>query len=276
MPDVIAQSGARLVEVGTTNRTRLRRLRARARAGHGRDPARAPVELPHASASSRRSRSRSCASSGVPVIDDVGSGVAGRRACASCADEPPVRRSVRGRRGARLLLRRQAARRAAGRPDGRHADGDRPLPRASARAGAADRQALARRARGDAAALPRPGARRGARSRCCAMLDARTSRAAARAPSGCAAAIGAPAPRSCAARPRRSAAARCRCSSCPARWCAVDPAALGADELARSAARRRPAGDRAAIADGRLLLDPRTLDRRRGRGRRGGVGAALR
>ena len=44
-----------------------------------------------------------------------------RRDLAALADEPPVRRSVRGRRGARLLLRRQAARRPAGRPARRHA-----------------------------------------------------------------------------------------------------------------------------------------------------------
>ena len=35
---------------------------------------------------------------GVPVIDDVGSGVARRASCAELADEPPVRRSRRGRR----------------------------------------------------------------------------------------------------------------------------------------------------------------------------------
>ena len=57
--------GARIVEVGTTNRTRLADYDAALAAGreHGRDPARPPVELPHASASSSRSRSRRSASS---------------------------------------------------------------------------------------------------------------------------------------------------------------------------------------------------------------------
>jgi len=88
VPDVIAQAGARLVEVGTTNRTRLadyeRALSADTGAvlrvhqsnfrqlGFVEDvPIEALCEL------------------GVPVIDDVGSG-----ALTELHDEPPVRRSV--------------------------------------------------------------------------------------------------------------------------------------------------------------------------------------
>jgi L-seryl-tRNA(Ser) seleniumtransferase len=88
VPDVIAQAGARLVEVGTTNRTRIadyeRALSADTGAvlrvhqsnfrqlGFVEDvPIEALCEL------------------GVPVIDDVGSG-----ALSELHDEPPVRRSV--------------------------------------------------------------------------------------------------------------------------------------------------------------------------------------
>ena len=92
IPDVVAQSGATLVEVGTTNRTR------------GEDYARAIGPATGALMRAHQSNFRTvgfveeveieelCAL-GVPVIDDVGSGaLAG--AVPELADEPPVRRSV--------------------------------------------------------------------------------------------------------------------------------------------------------------------------------------
>ena len=65
-------------------------------------------------------------------------------------------------------------------------------------------------------------------------------------------------PRSSSRPPRGSAAARCRCSSCPGPAVAVELAGVGPDELAaRLRAADPPVVGR--IEDGRLLLDPRTL-----------------
>jgi L-seryl-tRNA(Ser) seleniumtransferase len=94
VPDVIAQAGARLIEVGTTNRTR-----------------RADYEQALAAAGDRVAILRAHPSNfrqlgfvqeveieelcelGVPVIDDVGSGVLAEDLTV-LADEPPVRRST--------------------------------------------------------------------------------------------------------------------------------------------------------------------------------------
>ena len=156
IPEVIAQAGARLVEVGTTNRTR--------RADYERALGERTGAILRAHPSNFRQLGfvqeveiEELCELGVPVIDDVGSGVlADDLAAARGRAAGPA---LRGRgRGARVLLRRQAARRAAGgaarRPRGR----GRPRAGASAGAGAAARQARAGRAGGDAAALPRPGA----------------------------------------------------------------------------------------------------------------------
>src|SRR4051794_20609534 len=88
VPDVIAQAGARLVEVGTTNRTRL--------ADYERaisDPTGAILRV-HPSNFRQLGFVEEVAIEalcglGVPVIDDVGSGALG-----PLYDEPPVRRSV--------------------------------------------------------------------------------------------------------------------------------------------------------------------------------------
>ena len=187
IPEVAQQSGARLVEVGTTNRTRIADYARGARAADRRRAARAPVELPHARLRGGGRRSRSCArwqpEHGVPVIDDVGSGVLAD-GIPELADEPR-RAALRGRRRrARVLLGRQAARRAAGGAPVRHGGGGGRVPRASARARAADRQALARGAGGHASPLPRPRPRRRGRSRCCGC-SARSSPSCRLAPSAC-------------------------------------------------------------------------------------------
>jgi L-seryl-tRNA(Ser) seleniumtransferase len=97
IPEVIAQSGARLVEIGTTNRTRLADYeRALAAAG----------EQVGAILRVHQSNFRSVGfiedvsiealcQLGAPVIDDVGSGVlADAAAIPVLADEPPLKRSV--------------------------------------------------------------------------------------------------------------------------------------------------------------------------------------
>jgi len=96
IPEVVEQSGAALVEVGTTNRTRLA------------DYARALAPNTGAVLRAHPSNFRTvgfveeveieplcalAAESGVPVIDDVGSGAVAERV-PELADEPSVRRSV--------------------------------------------------------------------------------------------------------------------------------------------------------------------------------------
>jgi L-seryl-tRNA(Ser) seleniumtransferase len=92
VPDVVAQSGARLVEVGTTNRTRLSDYERAI------GPDSAAAMRAHQSNfrtvgfTEEPSIEELCAL-GVPVIDDVGSGALAERV-PELADEPPVRRSV--------------------------------------------------------------------------------------------------------------------------------------------------------------------------------------
>jgi L-seryl-tRNA(Ser) seleniumtransferase len=92
VPDVVAQAGARMVEVGTTNRTRLSDYVAALNDATG--------AILRAHPSNFRTLGfvesveiEALCGLGVPVIDDVGSGVlAGDPDL--LADEPPVRRSV--------------------------------------------------------------------------------------------------------------------------------------------------------------------------------------
>jgi L-seryl-tRNA(Ser) seleniumtransferase len=99
IPEVVAQAGARLIEVGTTNRTRLDDYRRAIGPDTG--------ALLRAHASNFRTigfveqvEIEPLCSLGVPVIDDVGSGVLADE-LAVLAEEPAVRRSVRA--GAALI-----------------------------------------------------------------------------------------------------------------------------------------------------------------------------
>jgi L-seryl-tRNA(Ser) seleniumtransferase len=93
IPEVVAQSGARLVEVGTTNRTRL----ADYQGAIGPDTG----AILRAHQSNFRTVGfveevpiEDLCGLGVPVVDDVGSGALAE-AMPELADEPPVKRSVR-------------------------------------------------------------------------------------------------------------------------------------------------------------------------------------
>ena len=93
VPDVIAQAGARLLEVGTTNRTRLADYRTALENG-------ADVIL-RVHPSNFRTIGfveevgiEALCSLGVPTIDDLGSGVLATGLDGLLADEPPVRASI--------------------------------------------------------------------------------------------------------------------------------------------------------------------------------------
>ena len=75
-PTCWQSTGARLREVGTTNRTTARRLRRGDRPGHRLRPQGAPVQLPGQRLHRRRSPvGRAGRRSGVPVVVDIGSGL---------------------------------------------------------------------------------------------------------------------------------------------------------------------------------------------------------
>jgi L-seryl-tRNA(Ser) seleniumtransferase len=99
VPDVIAQAGARLVEVGTTNRTRRADYEAALGERTGAILRAHPSNFRQLGFVQEVEIEELC-ELGVPVIDDVGSGVLADE-IERLRDEPPVRRSVRA--GAALV-----------------------------------------------------------------------------------------------------------------------------------------------------------------------------
>jgi len=93
IPEVVAQAGARLVEVGTTNRTRLGDYGA-ALGEHTGAILRAHPSNFRTLGFTEEVEIEALCSLGAPVIDDVGSGVLADE-LEVLADEPAVRRSVR-------------------------------------------------------------------------------------------------------------------------------------------------------------------------------------
>jgi L-seryl-tRNA(Ser) seleniumtransferase len=272
IPDVVAQSGARLVEVGTTNRTRLSDYEraigpdtgALMRAHQSNFRTVGFVEEPAVEA---------LCGLGLPVIDDVGSGALAERV-PELADEPPVRRSVAAGcavvcfSGDKLLGGPQAGL-MAGRADAIERCRTHPLARALRidKLSLAALEATLRIYLDPARALREVPVLR--------MLTATEDELAARAD---------------AMRVRlEDASVECRVLRAPAKVgggalpllelqgpvCAVEPGELGADELAR----RLRAGDPPVIGrtrEGWLLLDPRTLDAAGAEAAVSGVIAALR
>jgi L-seryl-tRNA(Ser) seleniumtransferase len=259
VPDVVVQSGARLVEVGTTNRTR------------GADYARAVGPATGAILKAHPSNFRTVgfteqvtieelcevgAVAGVPVIDDAGSGVLAGRLPA-VADEPAVPRSVAAGcalvcfSGDKLLGGPQA-----GVMVGTRAAVERCRRHPLARAVRPDKLQLA--ALEATLVLYRDPARAARELPVLRMLAATEEELAARAElmrASLGAARGA-------ARVER-ATAKVGGGALPlleleGAVCAVDPAPLGLDELARRLRGHEPAVIGRA-REGALLLDPRTL-----------------
>ena len=256
IPDVVAQSGATLVEVGTTNRTRVE------------DYARAIGPETGALMRAHQSNFRTvgfveeveveelCAL-GLPVIDDVGSGaLAG--GVPELADEPPVRRSVAAGCGVvcfsgdKLLGGPQAGL-MVGTRGAIDACRGHPLARALRidKLSLAALEATLRLYREPAAALREVPVLR--------MLVATDEELAARAESMRAALDAGGVDARVMRAPARVGGGALPLLELEGPVCAVDPAPLSLDELAR----RLRAGDPPVIGrarDGWLILDPRTLD----------------
>ena len=249
IPDILAESGARLVEVGTTNRTYLRDVerawtpdtRAVLRVHSSNYRIVGFTAQPAIDELVRFAHER-----GALVIDDLGSGALADLPL--FADEPSARESLRLGRRPRDLQRRQAAGRARRPASCSARRGHRPPADAPAGARGAHRQAQPGGARRPAAPLPRPAAGGRARADAGAARPSRASATARRAA------------RLCEADRRRRG--RRRRSPAPARG------ALPVAEVASVAVALTPvdgdAGELAARAATRLACGGRLRPRRAG------------
>jgi L-seryl-tRNA(Ser) seleniumtransferase len=253
IPEVLGQAGTRLVEVGTTNRTRLEDYAGAIRAGGDRVGA-----ILRAHPSNFRTLGfveevaiEALCGLGVPVVDDVGSGVLADD-MELLAEEPAVRRSVRA--GAALVA--FSGDKLLGGPQAGVLVGTRPAIEACrahplARAVRIDKLSLA--ALEATLALYRDPTAARAQLPVLAMLDADRAELAERA-ARLAEATGGEVVEATA----RVGGGALPLLELPGLAVAIDPGAAGADALA--AALR--AGDPALVGrvhGGRLLLDPRTL-----------------
>jgi L-seryl-tRNA(Ser) seleniumtransferase len=269
LPEVVAQSGAELVEVGTTNRTRLGDYERALGSNTGAILRAHPSNFRVVGFTEEVTIEDLCAL-GVPVIDDVGSGalVGGLPALSG---EPAVARSVAAGcavvcfSGDKLLGGPQAGV-LVGRSDAIQACRIHPL----ARAVRIDKLSLA--ALAATLCLYRDPELALAEIPVLRMLTAGGEELHARAEQMCELIGGEARVVEAVAKVGGGALPLLELTG-PA--CAVDPGRLGADELAR----RLRSGDPPAIArvrDGMLLLDPRTLTDEEARLAAGAVAAALR
>jgi len=256
IPEVVAQSGARLVEVGTTNRTRPSDYESAI------DQDTAAILRVHQSnfrtvGFAEEVEIEALCELGPAVIDDIGSGVLAA-GVAALRDEPPVRRSVLA--GAALvcfsgdkLLGGPQAGLLVGRADAVERARSHPLARAVRidKLSLAALEATVRLYRDPAAALREVPVLR--------MLVASDDELSARAESMRARLADAGIDARVMRAPARVGGGALPLLELEGPVCAVDPGALSADELTR----RMRAGDPPVIArvrDGWLLLDPRTVD----------------
>ena len=258
--EIMAKSGARLREVGATNRTHLADYERAIGARHGRAAQGASQQLRACTASpprrrcasSRRSRARTA----LPILHDLGSGLLVSLETIGLRGEPTAREALEA--GATIVV--MSGDKLLGGPqagiDRRRRDAGSTRCAESARALVSRRQADARRARGDARALSRSGAR--------AARDPH-----ARAPRRAAPTRSASAPTRCGARSRATVSPARRSRRRGSVGAGAFPDAAAPGRRGRARRRRRGVGARdcardrprssAASHDGRMHLDLRAV-----------------